>query len=83
MTSTAPRQPLEDQPDLKVTPHPTVVEADRGIARGGDATRLEPVPRRSLAARLTRGFLQLLLPILVVGAGLAAHQYLKATRPEA
>jgi RND family efflux transporter MFP subunit len=82
MTSTAPRKPLDDQPDLKVTPHPTVVEADRAVAREGDATGLEPRPRRSLAARLTRGFMQLLLPVLVVGAAIAAHQYLKATRPE-
>lgn len=82
MTSTAPRKPLDDQPDLKVAPHPTIVEADRALARGGDATRSEPAPRRSLAVRVVRGFFQILLPVLVIAAGFATYQYMKSTRPE-
>jgi RND family efflux transporter MFP subunit len=82
MTSTAPKQPSDEKPDLRVAPHPAVIEAEEARARQADGTETPPRPKRSLAARLTRGFFQLLLPILVIAAGVASYQYLKATRPE-
>jgi len=95
MTSTAPKPAVsppaaDEKPDLKVAPHPKVVEAEPSaarapeVARTGDAASQvrPPAPRRSLAARLTRGFFQLLLPLLVVAGGLGTYEYLKATRPE-
>ena len=38
--------------------------------------------RRSLTATVARRFFQVLLPILVIAAGLAAYQYLKSTKPQ-
>ncbi len=82
MTSTAPKQAPDEKPDLRVAPHPAIVTEEDARARAGDATEASPPQKRSLAARITRGFFQLLLPILVIAAGLAAYQYLKSTRPE-
>ena len=81
MTSTASKKP-----DLKVASE-TAVEPV--IARrDGPGRAIEPPPTaaakpRSLGVRLTRGFFQLLLPILVIAGAVGIHQYLQATRPEA
>ena len=82
MTSTASKKP-----DLKVAPRPMVadpVNPDLGPAppRRSDE-HAEGRPRRLLARRLTRGFFQLLLPLLVIAVGIGGYQYLLATKPEA
>lgn len=80
MTSTANKKP-----DLKVASETVIepVRKDRHAPDGTDQQAGAPAPERSMLTRLTRGFFQLLLPILVIAAGLAARQYLVATKPEA
>lgn len=77
MTSTASKEP-----ELRVALHPRNDHEFDNRDRPVDAGETVP-PRRSLGLRLTRGFFQLLLPILVVAGGFATYQYLKATKPEA
>lgn len=76
MTSTASKKP-----DLKVAAETAVepVVAKHDVPEQA----LAPQRRRSLGVRLTRGFFQLLLPLLVIAGGVAGYQYLKATKPEA
>lgn len=77
--------PASIKPDLKVAPDPAARTADihlRDQSHEGRATSdVKAAP--SLMMRLVRGFFQLLLPILVIAAGLAAYNYLKSTKSEA
>jgi len=81
--------PASIKPDLKEAPQPSadrerIMQFDRpDHAPADDQHRsAHGEPRRSLAMRMMRGFLQVLLPVAVIAAGLGTHQYLKATKPE-
>ncbi|MGI9476901.1 MAG: efflux RND transporter periplasmic adaptor subunit [Hyphomicrobiaceae bacterium] len=78
MTSTASKKP-----DLKVASEAAVepVVAKRHVPQRTGNLPAQPAP--SIAARMTRGFFQLLLPVLVVAGGVAGYKYLQATKPEA
>lgn len=82
----------ESKPDLKVA----AVSADRlhqseaaniALRDGDPEDRTAPGSAArtgtSLLVRLTRGFFQLLLPVVVVAIGYAGYSYLKATKPQA
>ncbi|MFY0614431.1 MAG: efflux RND transporter periplasmic adaptor subunit [Hyphomicrobiaceae bacterium] len=78
MTSTASKKP-----DLKVASETVIGRHEMPDRADGRAKDVPAQALPSMAARLTRGFFQLLLPILVVAGGVAGYQYLKATKPEA
>lgn len=68
------------KPDLKVAPEPAELRSRDEDGVVDTQAPLTPQPR-PLAIRLTRGFFQLLLPVLVVAGAFATYQYLKATKP--
>ncbi len=81
MTSTASKKP-----DLKVASETAIepVVGKRDVSQRSGQVPAETAAKQSssLAVRLTRGFFQLLLPVVVIAGGVAVHQYLKATKPE-
>lgn len=70
------------KPDLKVASEQVIgpVEVGEGTPPG---QAQKPAQDRPFWAKLTRGFFQVLLPILVIAGALATRQYLVATKPEA
>lgn len=68
------------KPELKVAPDPG--EQTLKDDNHGRTAQKSPAPS-SMSARVIRGFFQLLLPVLVIAAGIGVYNYLKATKPEA
>ncbi len=75
MTSTA-----NPKPALKVAPAPDATKERE--ARDATVVQDEPGKPMSTTARILRGFFQLLLPLAVIAGGVAAYQYLLATKPD-